>query len=130
MRRSILLAAFLVSACQSTPPPAPSAPQYEPIAGEALDALIVGKVARFADNSATATYFADGRYEYFGDDQQGAGTYTVEGDKVCVKFAAGQNRCGEFAMIGTDYWIIATDDGTRQKLLSITAPGEPGPKQS
>ena len=97
--------------------------------GEALEALIVGKVARFADNAATATYFADGKYEYSGDDQQGAGTYAVEGDKVCVKFTTGQNRCGQFAMIGTDYWIIATDNGTRQKLLSITAPGKSAPKQ-
>ena len=141
MKRILVLASVaLLSACQSPSPNAASVPAspmttqsttgFDPLPNDALKTLIVGKVLHLGKGNSVATYFADGRYDSVGTKDHWTGTYAFEGDKVCVHFMTGPTRkgnwCGQVAMIGTDYWLIATD-GDRWKVKSITPVADPAP---
>ncbi len=106
---------------------------FDPLPSDALKTLIVGKVLHLGNGNSVATYFADGKYDSVGTKDHWTGTYAFEGDKVCVHFMTGPIRkgswCGQVAMIGTDYWLIATN-GDRWKVKSITPVAEPAPKPS
>jgi hypothetical protein len=146
VKRILVLAAVaLLGACQSTPKPpqntasvaappvtTPSNASFDPLPRDALKTLIVGKVLHLGTSNSVATYFADGRYDLVSVDDHWTGRYAFKGDKVCVRFKTGptrkgSTRCGQVAMIGTDYWLIATDDGERLKVNSITAASAPNP---
>jgi hypothetical protein len=144
VKRILVLASVaLVSACQSPSPNAASVPAsptktpstagFDPLPNDALKTLIVGKVLHLGTSNSVATYFADGRYDSVGTKDHWTGTYAFEGDKVCVHFMTGPTRkgswCGQVAMIGTDYWLVATD-GDRWKVRSITPVAEPAPAVS
>ncbi|MEI9415300.1 hypothetical protein [Mesorhizobium sp. Cs1321R2N1] len=144
MKRILVLASVaLVGACQSPSPNTASVPAssmttlstagFDPLPNDALKTLIVGKVLHLGKGNSVATYFADGKYDSVGTKDHWTGTYAFDGDKVCVHFMAGPTRkgswCGQIAMIGTDYWLIATN-GDRWKVKSITPVAEPAPKPS
>ena len=149
MKRILVLAGVaLLGACQSSPKPAtstasvaappvtpPSSAGFDPLPRDALKTLISGKVLHLGTSDSVATYFADGRYDLVSIKDHWTGTYAFKGDKVCVHLKAGptrkgSTRCGQVAMIGTDYWLIATDDGERLKVNSITAVSAPAAKPS
>ncbi|MER9235112.1 hypothetical protein NKI56_23980 [Mesorhizobium sp. M0622] len=143
----VLAALALLSACKTsaTPPAAASVPApavttpstagFDPLPGDALKSLIVGKALHLSGTSdSTATYFADGRYDSVDANGHSTGTYAFQGDKVCVTFSTGptrkgSKRCDQVAMIGTDYWLIATD-GQRSKVKSIEPVAGSAPKPS
>ena len=91
MKRYTFAAMLLLAACQTA-----AEPEFTPIAGDELKALIAGKTVTFANND-TSTYAANGKYESIGSSQHEMGTYTIDGTGVCVAVTApaAGNHCDQ-----------------------------------
>jgi hypothetical protein len=70
------------------------------MSGDETKAYIVGKTIEFSDGMAT--YKVDGKYEYYvrANGTTYRGKWSVQGDRVCVDFEAGNNRCDQFLKDG------------------------------
>ena len=73
-----------------------SAAAQQPLAGDALKAFVSGKSLDYGSDG-TATYKADGKYEYYnkGNGQTARGAWNVRDDRLCVDFNDGQKRCDQ-----------------------------------
>jgi hypothetical protein len=111
MKRYAFAAMLLLTACQTT-----AEPEFTPIAGDELKALIGGKTVTFANNS-TSTYFANGKY---GSSQHEMGTYSIDGTGVCVAVTApaASNHCDQYTMIAGTYFLV-DQSGQRFSVSSI-----------
>jgi hypothetical protein len=83
------------------------------LSGEAIKALVSGKNMDYG-NDGTASYKADGRYEYF-NKSNGAtsrGKWVVQGDSLCVDFDNGQKRCDQFLKDANNRVLLKNSRGT------------------
>jgi hypothetical protein len=87
------------------------------MSGDEAKAFITGRTIEFSDG--TATYKADGRYEYYvrANGSTSRGKWSVQGDRVCVDFDGGNSRCDQYVKDGTKI-SIKTSRGT---LYPVTA---------
>lgn len=87
------------------------------MSGDEAKAFITGKTIEFSDG--IATYKADGRYEYYvkANGSTSRGKWSVQGDRVCVDFDGGNNRCDQYVKDGAKI-SIKTSRGT---LYPVTA---------
>ena len=65
----------------------------QPLAGDALKTLVSGKSVDVG-NDGTATYKADGKYDYFSksNGRTFRGQWSVQADRLCVNFDNGNQR--------------------------------------
>lgn len=70
------------------------------MSGDEAKAYIAGKTIEFSDGMAT--YKNDGKYEYYAraNGTTYRGKWSVQGDRVCVDFDAGNNRCDQYLKDG------------------------------
>lgn len=126
MKRAIVaLLTLQLAGCQSmeleapeVAKPKPAAPSVPTLAGQQLQAFLVGKSLRYNLNGVVSTYFADGRYGYRDYEVRDGGSYTITGDEVCITFEDGGQRCDQFALIGSDYYRIE-EGGRRTKVDGV-----------
>ena len=116
MKRYTFAAMLLLTACQTA-----AAPEFTPIAGDELKALIAGKTVTFANNDMS-TYSANGKYDSVGSSQHETGTYTIDGTGVCVAVTApaAGSHCDQYTLIAGTYFLV-DQSGQRFSVSSIAA---------
>ena len=94
--------AFVVAGCETN-----NARDESQLSNTELRQLLVGKSAMLSRRGGgTATYFADGRYQYVGGGITTRGTYAIINDQVCVTFRTGGSRCDRYVRTDTGYALI------------------------
>ena len=88
------------------------------MSGDEIKALITGKIIDFSEGMAT--YKADGKYEYYIKANGGTsrGKWSVQGDRVCVDFDAGGNRCDQYFKDGTRTFL-KNSRGTMYQVTGV-----------
>jgi len=89
-----------------------SAHAQQIIAGDDLKQLVTGKTVDFGA-PGSATYKSDGKYEFY-NKSNGAtfrGKWSVQGDRLCVDFDSGIQRCDQYLRNGTNI-VIKNYSGT------------------
>lgn len=87
------------------------------MSGDEIKTLITGKTIEMSDGMAT--YKADGKYEYYlkSNGATTRGKWSVQGDRVCVDFDAGSNRCDQYVKDGSKVSL----KNSRGTLFPVTA---------
>ena len=90
--RKCALAFAIASALAAT-----GAAAQQAMSSEEIKGLVTGKSLQIGSDGV-ATYKADGKYEYYvkSNGQTARGKWSVQGDRICVVFDAGGNRCDQF----------------------------------
>jgi hypothetical protein len=88
------------------------------MSGDETKAWITGKTIEFSDGMAT--YKADGKYEYYvkTNGATSRGKWSIQGDRVCVDFDTGRNRCDQYLKDGTKTFL-KTSSGTSYQVTGI-----------
>lgn len=84
------------------------------MAGDELQRLVMGKNIRYSDG-AIASYKTDGRYEYNNGGTASRGTWSVQGNRLCVDFDNGRNRCDQVFKEGVKMFL-KNSNGTKFSL--------------
>ena len=116
MKRYAFAAMLLLTGCQTA-----AEPEFTPIAGDELKALIAGKTVTFANNDIS-TYSANGKYEFDRFQPARGGTYTIDGTGVCVTVTApaAGSHCDQYTLIAGTYFLV-DQSGQRFSVSSIAA---------
>jgi hypothetical protein len=71
--------------------------QQQVIAGDQLKQLVNGKTVDFGKDGS-ATYKTDGKYEFYNKANGSTfrGKWSVQGDRLCVGFDQGGQRCDQY----------------------------------
>ena len=71
------------------------------IPSEEVRQLVSGKTVDFGQDGS-ASYGTDGKYEYFNKNNgsRSRGTWSLQGDRLCVAFDNGRSRCDQFLKDG------------------------------
>ena len=93
MRLGVLAATVLVSV--------PAVAQ-QAITGAEIRELVSGRTVDFS-RDGSASYAADGQYEFYNKNNGATsrGKWSVQGDRLCVDFDNGVNRCDQFVRSGS-----------------------------
>ncbi len=86
--------------------------------GAETKAFIDGKSVEFSDG--IATYKTDGKYDYYvrANGATSRGKWSIQGDRVCVDFDNGRNRCDQYFKEGSKI-SLKTSNGTLYPVTSV-----------
>ncbi|GEP61214.1 hypothetical protein [Reyranella soli] len=89
------------------------------MSGDELKKYVSGKAVELSDG--IATYKADGKYEYWArsSGQTSRGKWSAQGDRVCVDFDSGGNRCDQYLKDSAGKVSLKNSRGTTYPVVSV-----------